>query len=1605
VTLPTVALGSYFLILRTDYARQINESSEANNDRVIPIELVAPDLTPTELQASTNAAVGQPLQVSWVVKNQGTADAPPSWTDQLYLSRDNVWDVTDTPLVSAERSAVVATGAVYLVTTIATLPVVPVGDYYLVLRVDLNGSLFESSELNNERAAAITLSTADLSALALNAPGLAVSRQTVEISWAVTNQGSGEVSPPWTDRIFLSKDAVWDVTDTEVASSARSLPLAAADAYLAITTFPVPVVPPGAYYLILRADHDQSVVDSRRSNNELAVPIRLVAPDLTATSLAVTKDPLGTRQVEAVWTVRNLGEGDALPNWVDGLYLSADPTWDITDTLLTAATRSLTLASNKTYTAAAVTTVPALPARTYYLILRTDRDNTVFEAEEGNNERSVPISFSNPDLVPVLILAPSAAVPGRQIEITTRAENRAGDALPPWTDRLYLSTDEIFDASDIVLTDVGQSQPLPAGLAYSWTQRITLPNVAAGRYFLIVRSDYANQLLEANETNNEFHQAIQLGTVPTVGAPLRSLDASALGSLAAPAFSTDGIRFAAAAGNQTLLWDLQSGELRRRFAGHSASIDTVQFSPRADQILTGARDGSARIFDADTRKQILSFAATPGQPNPAALSGDGTRVLTGSGLNLPRFWDAVSGVGRTNLFGHTAAVVSLALSPDGTKALTGSDDWTAILWDTITARRLRTFTRHSGSVTVVGFSANGSKALTGSSDGSMVDWDLNTGEAQMALVHGGAVNAAAFSRDGSNIVSSSMSPSVAYLWDTATGSLLRGFQQSVGASPITGAALSPDSSFLVTTHQDGFVRLWPSGLPVIPVQSLVAGAVGRTSLTTLRANTLRYYEFDVEAGHNVVVSVGPSQNTNLVAAESALENVLATSAITTDARFGNLPLAALRRGMHAPSKDSSRFPASSGEFAALRVAASVGKLPSAYDADLFAEAGLATLKTEIPIAVQTSGKLYVLVFSTYLADGQIDLEVNAIYADFHISDVSPRAAGNTGGLTVQLRGTGLTADTLARIIGSDGRTRDASLVQLVDSTRAFYNFDLRGAARGTYDVQIEKPGAPYSRLQEGMQITTGIGPRLEARLIAPSAVRPQRDYNITLEYANVGDADMAAPLFVLRASSPRFYPFAATLYVDFATRFAPVVGQIQLLGLNFDGPPGVLPPGARYHVPLPFRAPAGGSFIRFNLSTLRADDTPIDWDALESSLRPPGIPDDAWAVLWKSFQDSIGDTWADYLRALDSEANLSALSGRPSAEATELLTALFNRVVGAPHRHVLAAATEAQAPGPGVALQFSRLGTDAMEQRFTAGPLGHGWSHNFEYALSSPTNGVLLLATPGGGARRFTLDMDGTWRGEPGDFATLRAVGGNNFALTERDGTVWQFDGSGRLSFIEDPNYNRVSLGYSGGQLVSLAHSAGPAFTLQYDAQGRLSRFTDHANQTTDYQYDATGDHLIRVVSPGGVTNLYAYQAVGGSPADHALTTVTFPDNTHKYFTWDSEGRLAEQFRDNSSERLQFSYTTGGVEATRNANGAITTSRVSDRGQLLQTTDPLGHLAAFEYDTNLDLVRITSPASQVTDFAYDEQGNATQILNPLGQLVALTYTNLSRLDALADARS
>ncbi len=65
-----------------------------------------------------------------------------------------------------------------------------------------------------------------------------------------------------------------------------------------------------------------------------------------------------------------------------------------------------------------------------------------------------------------------------------------------------------------------------------------------------------------------------------------------------------------------------------------------------------------------------------------SYSPNGTRIVTGSGDNTIRIWDAESGaVVCGPIMGHRASVRSIAHSPDGRRIISGSSDRTIRIWD------------------------------------------------------------------------------------------------------------------------------------------------------------------------------------------------------------------------------------------------------------------------------------------------------------------------------------------------------------------------------------------------------------------------------------------------------------------------------------------------------------------------------------------------------------------------------------------------------------------------------------------------------------------------------------------------------------------------------------------------------------------------------------------------------------------------------------------------------------------------------------------------------------------------------------------------------------
>ena len=89
--------------------------------------------------------------------------------------------------------------------------------------------------------------------------------------------------------------------------------------------------------------------------------------------------------------------------------------------------------------------------------------------------------------------------------------------------------------------------------------------------------------------------------------------------------------------------------------GHADAITCTSYSPNGHQIISGSRDGTIRIWDAETGVVIGEpIKGHTGAVKSVAYSPDGRHVISGSADMTIRIWDAETGAAVGNpLEGHS----------------------------------------------------------------------------------------------------------------------------------------------------------------------------------------------------------------------------------------------------------------------------------------------------------------------------------------------------------------------------------------------------------------------------------------------------------------------------------------------------------------------------------------------------------------------------------------------------------------------------------------------------------------------------------------------------------------------------------------------------------------------------------------------------------------------------------------------------------------------------------------------------------------------------------------------------------------------------------------
>lgn len=163
-------------------------------------------------------------------------------------------------------------------------------------------------------------------------------------------------------------------------------------------------------------------------------------------------------------------------------------------------------------------------------------------------------------------------------------------------------------------------------------------------------------------------------------------------------FSANGKLVAASPTGQdeTIAWDVVSGEERHRFKGRSVPTGAIAFSPKDSHLLTLGTEGTVLVWDLNTGKLIAELSDFETAPSLASFSPDGERVFVVTGNGKMAVFDMSTRKKITTFDNAGANILGLSIHESEPRVLTVDLFGNAKLWDELTGREIMTLKSPDG---------------------------------------------------------------------------------------------------------------------------------------------------------------------------------------------------------------------------------------------------------------------------------------------------------------------------------------------------------------------------------------------------------------------------------------------------------------------------------------------------------------------------------------------------------------------------------------------------------------------------------------------------------------------------------------------------------------------------------------------------------------------------------------------------------------------------------------------------------------------------------------------------------------------------------------------
>lgn len=327
---------------------------------------------------------------------------------------------------------------------------------------------------------------------------------------------------------------------------------------------------------------------------------------------------------------------------------------------------------------------------------------------------------------------------------------------------------------------------------------------------------------------------------------------------------------------------------------------------------------------------------------------------------------------------------------------------------------------------------------------------------------------------------------------------------------------------------------------------------------------------------------------------------------------------------------------------------------------------------------------------------------------------------------------------------------------------------------------------------------------------------------------------------------------------------------------------------------------------------------------------------------------------------------------------------------------------------------------------------GVGWMFNYDMCYEVDTSGMIVMDKYG---HRDLYTLNGsTYESPIGVYSTFEEYQLGKFRLRTLEGMYYYFDDANhkKVTKIEDPNGNALTLDYAAGQLSKATDASGrelafewagtylisvtdaneiPARTLLYDYDG-LGNLTGMTNLVGDQMTFGYGqENRMVTMTDFNSNNINITYHQDGSTSEiiscltyHSFTYNKFSRKTYvaernqsgnqrATFSFDEQGRLSAQKGNCCGYEMAVTYDSdNNVNTLTDANGGVYAFGYDNRGNIIQRTDPIGNTTTYTYEnTYNNLTQMQDPNGNITQYQYDANDNLTAINRPLGISNSFTY--------------